>query len=175
MIKMKKPIFFLLIIVISIIMFSACAREEDNTITIAEQYGLAYAPVQIMKDKKILEENLVGMKIRWKRLANTAAIREAVLAGEVDIGFMAIPPFLIGKDKGMDWKIISGLSMSPLGLMTYKEDLEKAWQISAKTTALPYLNQVVSNIFYWPWQRRESLVILVVLMINLLQWLIPME
>jgi len=105
-------------------MFSACAREEDNTITIAEQYGLAYAPVQIMKDKKILEENLVGMKIRWKRLANTAAIREAVLAGEVDIGFMAIPPFLIGKDKGMDWKIISGLSMSPLGLMTYKEDLK---------------------------------------------------
>jgi NitT/TauT family transport system substrate-binding protein len=34
---------------------------------------------------------------------------------------MAIPPFLIAKDKGMDWKIISGLSESPLALMTNRD------------------------------------------------------
>jgi len=39
------------------------------------------------------------------------------------VGFMGIPPFLIGVDQGMDWKIISGLSMSPLGLMTAEADI----------------------------------------------------
>ena len=116
---------------ILIILLIACENNSEvNTITIAEQYGLAYAPVQIMKDKKILEQHTNNISIKWKKLANTAAIREAMLAGEVDIGFMAIPPFLIGKDKGMEWKIISGLSLSPLGLMTYKEDIKTLADIS---------------------------------------------
>ncbi|MFW6281791.1 MAG: ABC transporter substrate-binding protein [bacterium] len=122
---MKRLILLILIFFNIIIFLSACAGNEDNSITIAEQYGLAYAPVQIMKDNKILEKHLGDdVKIRWKKLANTAAIREAMLAGEVDIGFIAIPPFLIGREKGMEWKIITGISMSPLGLMTYKKNIQ---------------------------------------------------
>ncbi len=130
-IKMKKLISLSLIMIISIFIFSGCTAEKvENTITIADQYGLAYAPVQIMKDKELLENSTENVKIKWKKLANTAAIREAMLAGEVDIGFMAIPPFLIGKDKGMEWKIISGLSICPLGLMTYKESIKTLADIS---------------------------------------------
>ena len=121
---MKKLMCVLLIIILSSFILSGCGNQnEEKTITIAEQYGLAYAPVQVMKNKGFLKGQSSNINIEWKKMANTAAIREAMLAGKVDIGFMAIPPFLIGKDKGMKWKIISGLSMSPLGLMTYKEDI----------------------------------------------------
>jgi len=125
-----KRLITLLLLIISIVSLSACDNNDPNTITIAEQYGLAYAPVQIMKNKQLLEGNSNDINVKWKKLANTAAIRETMLAGDVDIGFMAIPPFLIGKDKGMEWKIISGLSMSPLGLMTYKEDINTLADIS---------------------------------------------
>lgn len=135
---MKKLIKILLTIIISIIILTGCTKEEDYTITIAEQYGLAYAPVQIMKAKNILQDNIDNINIKWEKLANTAAIREAMLAGKVDIGFMAIPPFLIGKDKGMEWKIISGLSMSPLGLMTNKDNINTLSDISeSDRIALP--------------------------------------
>ncbi|MFW6035212.1 MAG: ABC transporter substrate-binding protein [Halothermotrichaceae bacterium] len=128
---MKKMIAFLLVMIISIFLLISCeTNKEEKTVTIANQYGLAYAPIQIMKNKNILDQNTGNINIKWKKLANTAAIREAMLAGEVDIGFMAIPPFLIGKDKGMDWKIISGLSMSPLGLMTNKKDINTLSDIS---------------------------------------------
>lgn len=128
---MRKAVIILLIIPISIVILSSCAsKNSGNTVTIAEQYGLAYAPVQLMKDKNILGKNINNIDVKWKKLANTAAIREAVLAGEVDIGFMAIPPFLIGRDRGMEWKIISGLSMSPLGLMTYRKDIKTLVDIS---------------------------------------------
>ncbi len=100
------------------------SSKDKSTIKIAEQYGLAYAPLQIMKDKKILEKNLPQANIEWKQLGNTAAIREAMVVNQVDIGFMAIPPFLIGWDNGMEWKIATGLSSIPVGLVTYKENIQ---------------------------------------------------
>lgn len=124
---MKKLGLITSILILSLILLSGCSsiqQREEKTISIAEQYGLAYAPVTIMKELNYLEKAGENIKIEWKKLSNTAAIRESMLAGEVDIGFMAIPPFLIGRDKGMDWKMISGLSESPLALMTNKEHID---------------------------------------------------
>jgi NitT/TauT family transport system substrate-binding protein len=95
--------------------------DREESITIAEQYGLAYAPLQIMAAKGFLEEEQPLIRVNWVKLGNTAAIREAVLAGDVDAAFMGIPPFLISRDKGMEWKIAFGLSRSPLGLVVGDE------------------------------------------------------
>ena len=118
---MKKYISIIIILSLSLFLISACESGDQNSqksITIAEQYGLAYAPVQLIKELKLLEESDSDLKVEWKQLSNTTSIRESMLAGEVNVAFMAIPPFLIARDKGMEWKIISGLSESPLGLMT---------------------------------------------------------
>ncbi len=127
-----KKIIILIFIIIFLLSLSACNKEETKEISIAEQYGLAYAPIQIIKEKNLLENKLEGLEVNWKRLGNTAAIREAMLAGNVDIGFMAIPPFLIARDKGMEWKIISALSISPLGLMTYRDDINSIADFTSK-------------------------------------------
>lgn len=105
---------------------SGCTNQKSiNRITIAEQFGLAYAPIQVMKEKHFLEDKVPeDTDIQWVQLANTAAIRESMIAGDLDIGFMAIPPFLIGWDKGMEWRIATGLSSSPLGLVTNKESVQ---------------------------------------------------
>jgi NitT/TauT family transport system substrate-binding protein len=114
---MKKIVFILQILVL--LFLSGCSGKNDAglTIRIAEQFGLAYAPLQIMKAKGFLEELSPEAKVQWLKLGNTAAIREAVLAGDLDAGFMGIPPFLIARDKGMKWKIATGLSRTPLGLV----------------------------------------------------------
>ncbi len=119
----------LTILFIGLFIISSCNNKDTNEtkgykISIAEQYGLAYAPLQIMKENKIMEKNLPDVEVNWEQLGNTAAIREAMLADKLDVGFMAIPPFLIGWDKGMEWKMASGLSQSPIGLVTYKEDIK---------------------------------------------------
>jgi len=108
----------LLLIAFSLLFINGCSKKEtpSGKIRIAEQYGLAYAPLQILREKRFLEESSSGVEVQWVTLGNTAAIREAVLAGDLDIGFMGIPPFLIARDKGMEWKIATGLSRCPLGL-----------------------------------------------------------
>ncbi len=128
----KSNLLLLTIFILFIVLLTGgCNKNITEQISIAEQYGLAYAPVQLMKEKGFLEKNHPGLTVNWSKLSNTAAIREAMLAGDVDIGFMAIPPFLIGRDKGMEWKIISGLSESPLGLTTYRENITSIEDITA--------------------------------------------
>jgi NitT/TauT family transport system substrate-binding protein len=101
---------------------------RTQSFTVAEQYGLAYAPLQIMRrrgmfSERLEREGLGSTEVDWVRLGNTAAIREAILGGRVDAGFMGIPPFLIGYDRGMEWRIAVGLSRAPLGLVTWREDI----------------------------------------------------
>lgn len=113
-------------------------KKDAAVMNIAEQYGFAYAPLQIAKELKLIEKNLPGTTVNWKQLGNTAAIREAMLADEIDVGFMAIPPFLIGWDKGMDWKIAFGLSSSPAALVTNREEIKSIRDIGEKDRiALP--------------------------------------
>ncbi|MBP1917920.1 ABC transporter substrate-binding protein [Youngiibacter multivorans] len=109
------------------ILLSGCGKKEEKTLSIGEQFGLAYAPLEIMKSKGFLEaalqERNLDIAVQWKKLGNTSAIRESMLSGDLDIGFTAIPPFLIGRDKGMDWRIIAGISKTSVSLVTKDPDL----------------------------------------------------
>lgn len=131
----KKGSLLGILVLIFTITLAGCSKQEVNSatpkISIAEQYGLAYAPIQIMKEQNILEKYLPGIQVEWHQLSNTTEIREAMLSGKVDAGFMAIPPFLIGWDKGMQWKIATGLSSSPGGLVTNKENLKSLKDFTA--------------------------------------------
>lgn len=106
-------------IALLILSLTGCAPAEEKPLAIADQYGMGYAPLEVMKHEGYLEKHLgVAVPVKWVKLGNTTAIRESMLSGNLDVGFMAIPPFLIGVDTGMPWKIFTGLSSSPLGLIT---------------------------------------------------------
>jgi len=120
---MKKII--VIILMITIAFSTGCApKEAAKEIVIAEQFGLAYAPLQIMRAKGYLSEALPEYEIEWVKLGNTAAIREAILADALDVGFLGIPPFLIGYDNGMEWGIFTGLSSAPLGLVSNNPEIQ---------------------------------------------------
>ncbi len=123
------------ILALSLLLLAGCTQNgnpatKDKTkagaapakIRIAIQFGLGYAPVQIVKDKKLIEKYLPGAQVEWKQMSGEM-IREAMLSGDVDIGFMGQGPFFIAWDKGADWKIATALGSSPLGLQTYRKDI----------------------------------------------------
>lgn len=100
---------------------SSCQKSQSG-LRIAEQFGLAYAPVTIARELGFIDQALkdAGLPdtVAWLRLANTATIREAALAGNVDAAFMGIPPYLISKAGGMTWRIAAGLNQSPNALVS---------------------------------------------------------
>ncbi|MGI6130176.1 MAG: ABC transporter substrate-binding protein [bacterium] len=100
------------------------SSPETPTIRLADQFGLGYAPLTIMLEQKFLEKHLPDIKIERLKFGSGGAVREAMIAGTLDVGFMGIPPFLVGWDKGVDWKIAGGLDTMPLILLTNKEDIK---------------------------------------------------
>ena len=130
--KMVKISVFLVLV----LSLAACSSKDKEKLIIADQFGLAYAPIAVMKSKGFLEKRLEEngrelLEVEWKTLGNTSSIRETMLAGELDIAFVGIPPFLIGLDNAMDWKIISGLSESAVALITSDTALENISDITA--------------------------------------------
>jgi NitT/TauT family transport system substrate-binding protein len=91
---------------------SCNASTEPGPLRVAQQFGIGYLPLAIIQTEGLMES------IQWSRLSNATAIREAMAGGRLDIGFMGIPPFLLGVDRGTGWQIFSGLSQAPLGLVT---------------------------------------------------------
>ena len=101
-----------------------CGQKEKTTLQIAEQFGIAYAPLNLMQELGWLEEKLPEITVEWKKFGGPTAIREAMLAGEVDFGFMGVSPVLIGISNGMEWKYATGISRNQVALVTDKPEIE---------------------------------------------------
>jgi len=124
--------YYLVLVLILSLMIAGCSsgkNEPDGSyapqqkVTIAIQYGLAYAPLQIVQQQKLVEKYLPGTEVIWKQLGTGPVIRDAMVAGEVDIGFMGISPFLVGWDKGAQWKICTASGSQPVILVTNKQNI----------------------------------------------------
>jgi len=100
----------------------AAGAAPQQEIRIAQQFGLIYAPLLIAKEKQIFEK--YGLKVTWSEYGSGAALREALVANDVDVAFMGIPPFLIGWDKGLPAKIAIGFNTVPNALVTYHPEIK---------------------------------------------------
>lgn len=119
---MKKALRLVTVCLVAVLLCGGCAKKESS-IYIAQQFGTAYVPIALMQEAGLMEKHLPqGTKVEWSQLGNTAAIREAMLAGKADVGCMAISPFLIGLEAGMPWRICAGLSQMPIGLVARSAD-----------------------------------------------------
>lgn len=138
---MKVSIMMFLTVVIFLGLITGCSSKEldegqsRKTLIIADQFGLAYAPIEIMKQMRYLEKALTecgleDVEIKWQKFGNTVAIREAMLSGSLDIGFIGIPPFLLALDNGMPWRIMTGLSESKVSLITKDENIKTLNELS---------------------------------------------
>lgn len=98
-------------------------KTETKKIAIAYQYGLAYAPVIIVKEKGLMEEaykNLTGneLQVEWVQMSSGADINNGIASGEIDAGFMGIGPAMTGISKGLNYKVFTNISGQEHGMMS---------------------------------------------------------
>ncbi len=129
-VKLKtRRVWWLLTLLLALAVIQAglvgCAAKpaSELRIRIADQFGLGYAPFTIMLEEGLIEKHLPGVILETVKLGSGGAVSEAMVAGTLDIGFMGMPPFLIGWDKGVQWKIAGALDSMPLFLLTYQDDI----------------------------------------------------
>ncbi len=89
-----------------------------SKLVIATQPGLGYAPLIVVKQQRWLEEAVPGLQVDWRVISSSIAIREAMLAGEVQVGCGSVAPFLVGRDRGFRTRLVSALNTVDLWLLT---------------------------------------------------------
>lgn len=116
---------------------AAGGGSGDGSMTIAYQPGIGYAQLLIMKQEGWLEEDLPETEISWQQLSSGSAIRDGMLAGDIQVGSGGVGPFLVGYDAGVDWKLLSALNEMDLWLMVADERYQSLEDFEDDSIAMP--------------------------------------
>ena len=95
------------------------AAEAPATVTIAYQPGLGYANLIVIKAQGTLEKQFPQTKIQWVQLSNGAAIRDGMIANQIQIGSGGIGAFLVGWDRGVGYRLIASLNTMDTWLVAH--------------------------------------------------------
>lgn len=86
------------------------ANGAPQKVVIADQFGPGHLVTVVMKKRGLLERHYPGTEFEWRVVTSGSVIRDGILADQIHIGLSAPPPFLIGFDKGVKWKILAGVA-----------------------------------------------------------------
>ena len=103
---------------------SAADPPLPSTMTIAIQPGIGYGNLLVMKYQKLLEKRYGGTTFNWPVLTNGDAIRDGIISGTIAIGSGGSGPFLIGWDRGVGYKMIGGLNLMDLWMVSRNPDIK---------------------------------------------------
>jgi len=104
-----------------LLFMSSCnntTKQSENIIRIASSYGMSYSPLEVMLKMNLIEKIAPDIKIEMVTLTGSAAINEAVIAGDIDVAGIGVTTFLIGHDKGVPYKIVRALADIELAMQT---------------------------------------------------------
>jgi len=116
---------------------------ETAELTIAYQYGMAYAPLEIMQEQNLIEENYDGdVEIEWSVLSSGSTINEGFASGSIDVAAMGVAPAITGVTSGIPYKICSNVSAQPHMLLTNDSSIETLADIDSEKIALVNIGSI---------------------------------
>lgn len=144
--KARKIIAASLIAVVAVC-FTACGGGDSSesgtkTLTIAHQYGMAYAPFEVMKEQKLIEKYYDGVEVEWSTLNSGSAINEGFASGDIDVGGMGVAPAITGVTSGVPYKIASNMSAQPHRIMTNDDSIQTLSDITDEKIALVNIGSI---------------------------------
>jgi NitT/TauT family transport system substrate-binding protein len=83
------------------------AAAAPESVVFADQTGPGHLVSVVIKRRNLLAEKFSATKFDWRIVTSGAVVRDGMMAGQIHVGIYAPPPFLIGWDKGLKWKIIA--------------------------------------------------------------------
>ena len=87
----------------------------------------------IAKEKGYLEQLLPDVAITWQLMNSGSTINAATIAGDIDFALMGTAPFLIGIDKGVPYKLFTGMSTyMPTGLVCNDPEIKSLSDFTAE-------------------------------------------
>ncbi len=121
---------------LSIALGSGPAAAEGK-IRIAQQFGIAYLILDVIRDQKLIEkhgkEAGLDIEVDWASISGATAMNEALLANNLDIVSAGVPPALTMWDRTKgNVKLVAALGSLPNYLITTNPDVKTLEDFSEK-------------------------------------------
>lgn len=134
---------FVIALVLGLALGASVDAQETKQLRIVKQPGLGYLQLVVMREQKLLEKRLPGVEIEWRQLTSGPVIRDAMVAGQMDIGSGGVGPFVQAIDKGLDWKTLGALNEMPLYLNCARDDIRSLKDVKpTDRVAMPALGSI---------------------------------
>lgn len=99
--------------------------SKAEKLVIAYQWGLAYAPLEVMKQQNLIEKHYDGdLEVEWRVMNGSSEMYGGLVSGTIDVAHSGVAPFLINTSKGVPCKMYSAMAAQPMGLNTTRDDLQ---------------------------------------------------
>lgn len=117
--------------------------KVPQEVTINYVYGIGYSPIVVVKSRGELQKLYPQTKFNWPILGNLASIRDGIIAGTVQVGSGSAPPFLIGWDRGVPWRIFTNLCTANIMMVAMDPKVKTLHDIKpADRIALPAADSI---------------------------------
>lgn len=125
--------------VVPALMAGATAAHAEGSISIAQQFGIAYLILDVVKDQKLIEKHGkaqgLDVKVEWSQISGATAMNEALLAGSLDVVSAGIPPLLTLWDRTtgrQNVKAVAALGSLPNYLITNNPNVKTIKDLGPK-------------------------------------------
>lgn len=107
------------------LMSAAGLSQAEGNISIAQQFGIGYLLLDVVRDQQLIEKEGkkegLDIKVEWRTLSGATAMNEALLSGALDVASAGVPPLLTlwDRTKGrQNVKAIASLGSMPNYLLS---------------------------------------------------------
>lgn len=131
------------------------AAQAEGEIRIAEQFGIVYLLLNVVRDQNLIEkhgkEQGIDIKVDWTQLSGGAAINDALLSGSIDIAGAGVGPLLTIWDRTQgrqNVKAVASLGNFPYYLVSNNPKVKSIADFTEKDRiALPAVGVSVQSRF----------------------------
>ena len=123
--SLRKVMKMILAGCILLITLSGCGASNDKkehenmTIRIAISSSYGTTTSNIMREYGLLDQCLPeGVTVEWITMTSASDMRDAVVAGDLDVVCTSLPTFIMGYENGLPLELISFAGGVPIGLYT---------------------------------------------------------
>ena len=129
--------------------------HAEGEIRIAEQFGIVYLLLNVVRDQQLIEkhgkEEGIDIKVDWTQLSGGAAINDALLSGSIDIAGAGVGPLLTIWDRShgrQNIKAVASLGNFPYYLVSNNPHVKTIADITDKDRiAVPAVGVSVQSRF----------------------------
>lgn len=118
---------------------NSVAAHAEGKISIAQQFGIGYLILDVVRDQKLIEkygkQQGIDIDVEWSSISGATAMNEALLAGALDVVSAGVPPMLTMWDRTrgkQNVKAVAALGSLPNYLLSNNPNVKTLKDLSDK-------------------------------------------